>query len=58
MRVSITAYSPPRNPNGKPDDGRLLGNELERFGPLLGSQVKTEFSPLTNRSVSPWCARL
>jgi len=45
MGVIITAYSPHRN-------------ELERFGPLLGSHVKTEFSPLTNRSVSPWCARL
>ena len=32
-----------------------LGNAI---GPLLGSQVKIEFSPLTNRSVSPWCARL
>ncbi len=27
------------------DDGRLLGNELEYFGKLLGSHVKTEFVP-------------
>ena len=33
-------------------------NELERFGPLLGLQLKTKLFPLTHRSVSPWCARL
>jgi hypothetical protein len=57
-RIDHCLLPPPRNPNGKPDDGRLLRNELKRFGPLLGSQVKTKFSRLTNRSVSPWCARL